>query len=325
MRNLGVRLAMAVGIGAGLLIAAPAVAGTRIERHLALEPGGRLIVESDIGDVAVRGDAASGAAVLLTSDRDDLEKDYEMAFEARPGEAQITIKRRHSGAWLSWSGWNHRQEATAIRVSVPRTTAARVRLRGGDIDVSGLAGAAELRSSGGSIAIHDLTGKVDARSSGGNLEARNIHGDAHLESSGGNVGAIAVAGGVDAASSGGNLHLEQVAGDVRGRSSGGDVTVQAAGGRVIASSSGGEVRVSFAAGNARGGEISSSGGGVKVRVDPAVGLTLDAYSSGGSVECSLPVTVQGKLSAHHLKGVLKGGGERLMLRSSGGGVHLDRL
>lgn len=112
---------------------------------------------------------------------------------------------------------------------------------------------------------------------------------------------------------------------MRAESSGGGVTIRGAGGRVAASSSGGPVAVSFAAGNARGGDIDSSGGGVEVRIDPAVGLDLDAATSGGSVACDLPLTVQGKMSRHSLRGVLHGGGERLHVRSSGGGIRIVAL
>src|ERR1700687_5008247 len=78
-------------------------------------------------------------------------------------------------------------------------------------------------------------------------------------------------------------------------------------------------------GMAPGGDTGSSGGGVEVRVDPAVGLDVDAATSGGSVSCDLPVTVQGKISRHSLRGVLHGGGERLHVRSSGGGIRIGPL
>jgi hypothetical protein len=317
-------MAVAAGLGIAALAAGPAHGETRIEKHLALAPGGRLIVKSDVGSVVVRGDAASGAAVVVTSDRDDLEKEFEMSFDAAPGQAQVIIKRRgHGSSWFG--GWQHWRGRVEIAISVPRATAASVHTSGGRIEASGLEGDAELRSSGGSVVAHDLAGKLDAESSGGAVEVRDLRGDLHLSSSGGAVRATSVRGAVEARSSGGSVHLEQVAGDVRADSSGGGVTVRGAGGRVAASSSGGPVAVSFAAGNAHGGDIGSSGGGVEVRVDPAVGLDVDAATSGGSVSCDLPVTVQGKISRHSLHGVLHGGGERLRVHSSGGGIRIAPL
>jgi hypothetical protein len=322
----GWRLA-AAGLGAAALVAG--TAGTaqgavRIEKHLALAPGGRLLVSTEIGSVVVRGDAASGAAVVVTSESDDLDRDYELTFAATPGQAEVIIKRRHAHV-LSWfEGW-HWRGRVEVAVSVPRATAASVRASGGRVEVSGLEGDTELSSSGGSVVAHDLAGKLVARSSGGRVEVSDLRGDLHLSSSGGGVRATSVRGAVEAESSGGSVHLEQVAGSVRAGSSGGSVTVRGAGGRVEASSSGGPVAVSFAAGNAHGGDIESSGGGVEIRVDPAVALDVDASTSGGSVSCDLPVTVQGKVSRHSLRGMLHGGGQRLHVRSSGGGIRIASL
>ena len=319
------RMALAAGVAAGMLAAAaPARADLRIEKHLALAPGGRLIVKSEIGSITVRGGAASGAAVLVTSDRDDLERTYVLRFEEIPGGAQILIERRsHGWSWFGgWSGWRGR---VAIAVSVPRATAASVHASGGRVEVSGLDGDTDLGSSGGAVIANDLAGKLAARSSGGAVEVRDMRGDVHLSSSGGAVRAFAVKGAVEARSSGGRVELQDVAGNVHAGSSGGGVSIGGAAGRVDASSSGGSVRVSFSPGNAHGGDIWSSGGGVEVHLDPAVGLNLDASASGGSVYCDLPVTVQGKISHHSLHGVLKGGGEPLHLRSSGGGVRIGSL
>jgi hypothetical protein len=316
--------ALVIGIAAGTLAAAPAHAELRIEKHLALAPGGRLIVKSEVGSVTVRGDAASGAAVVVTSDRDDLEHTYELRFEEIPGGAQIVVERRYHG-WLWFGGWQGWRGRVAIAVSVPRATAASVHASGGRVEVSGLEGETDLSSSGGAVIANQLAGKLAARSSGGAVEVRDMRGDVHLSSSGGPVRAFAVRGAVEARSSGGGVEIQDVAGNVHAGSSGGSVSIGGAAGRVEASSSGGSVRVSFSPGNAHGGDIGSSGGAVEVHLDPAVGLNVDASASGGSVYCDLPVTVQGKISHHSLHGVLKGGGELLHLRSSGGGVRIGGL
>jgi hypothetical protein len=316
--------AVALGLGGGLLAAAPVQGDTRIEKHLALAPGGRLIVRTDVGSVVVRGDAASGATVVVTSDRDDLQKDYELTFDSTAGQAQVVVKRRYSG-WSWFGDWGLWRGRTEIAVSVPHATSASVQASGGRIDVSGLEGQTDLGSSGGSVHVRDLAGKLDAHSSGGRIEASDLRGDAHLRSSGGGVHATSVRGTVVAESSGGSVRLERISGDVHASSSGGGVSVRDAGGRVGAFSSGGSVVVSFAPGNAHGGDIGSSGGGVEVRLDANVSLDLDASSSGGSVTCDLPVNAQGKVSRHALHGSLRGGGERLHLRSSAGGVRIAAL
>ncbi len=132
-----------------------------------------------------------------------------------------------------------------------------------------------------------------------------------------------VRGDVRADTSGGSIRIENVDGGIVADTSGGMIRIQGAGGHVSADTSGGSVSVGFAQGNSSGGEISTSGGGVTVTVDPAANLDIDAASSSGSVSSDLPVTVRGTISKKALHGTLNGGGATLRLRSSGGPVRIE--
>ena len=315
--------ALVLGLGSGMVAAAPVHAAIRIERQLELAPRGQLIVRSSVGAVIVRGDSASGAAVLVTADRDDFEKYYELQFSASPGRVEVVVKRRGPSVSLpfAWLGWRGRAQ---VSVSAPRATSVSVHTGGGRIEASGLEGEIELGSSGGPVVAHDLAGALDARSGGGRVEVHDVRGGLSVRSSGGGVSASSVEGAVEVESGGGRIHLERIGGSLHARSSGGGVTVRDVGGWVEAFSAGGPVVVSFAAGNARGGDIKSGGGGVEIFLDPAAGLELD--TAGGSVACDLPVTVRGKISGGQaVRGVLRGGGELLRIRSSGGGIRIAAL
>jgi hypothetical protein len=60
-----------------------------------------------------------------------------------------------------------------------------------------------------------------------------------------------------------------------------------------------------------------------VTLDPSVGLEIDASTSGGSVTSDLPITLRGEADKHSLRGSLGGGGERLVLRASGGPIRIQ--
>jgi DUF4097 and DUF4098 domain-containing protein YvlB len=83
--------------------------------------------------------------------------------------------------------------------------------------------------------------------------------------------------------------------------------------------------VSFAKGNAHGGKIESSGGGITVGVDPNVDLAIDASTSGGSVRSDIPVKIVGKVSGSRIKGTLGKGGATLYVHTSGGSVSIGPL
>lgn len=286
-----------------LLIAAPALADFRLERELALEPGGRLELDTDSGEVRVRGTNRSGVAVLVTSPRSaaDIEEAFDLQFDASEGRVLIRMKRRDH-RWFNSDRSNLRFE-----IEVPSRIDLDVETSGGRIDVSQIEGRVDLETSGGRVDLERITGEVDAHTSGGGMEAIDIDGRARLRTSGGRV------------------EVERITGDLVAGSSGGSIEVRDAGGVVEASTSGGPITVSLARGNASGGSLSTSGGGVTVYIDPQVGLDVDASTSGGSVTLEVPVTVRGRLSRRSVSGTLNGGGPTLRVRSSGGSIRVRPL
>ena len=162
-----------------------------------------------------------------------------------------------------------------------------------------------------------------AETSGGSIHLRDIKGKSRVETSGGGIEAMNLEGSLNAETSGGSIALERVSGDIHAHSSGGGIHIREAGGRVDADTSGGSIEASFSRGNARGGTLESSGGGITVSVDPSVSLAIDAH--GNSVSSDLPLTVQGEFSRGSLRGTLGRGGENLRLRTSGGSVKIQAL
>ncbi|HEV8583050.1 MAG TPA: hypothetical protein VGX68_28615 [Thermoanaerobaculia bacterium] len=286
----------------GFLTAAPAAAKFHRQQKLDLAPGGELLVEAAGGSVTVTGGAADGGTVVITSTRDDIEDRYSFEVTSEPGRARVISRRR--GGWSQGFGWNSSGNLH-FDVRVPRATRVDLKSSGGGIRVSGLKGNARVRSSGGGLRIADIAGDIDASSSGGGVEVKQVSGDVRVSSSGGGVDVTQVNGNVDASSSGGGVHVDGV------------------GGKVTADSSGGSVSAVLAEGNAAGGSLSSSGGGVRVAIARDTRLSIDAYSSGGSVSCELPVERSGKQTRTTLRGDLNGGGSVLKLRSSGGGIRID--
>jgi len=293
----------ACAIAALVAASAAEAAGYRMEKRLAMAAGGEFSLRSEAGSVDVVGGEGSEARVVVTSDRDDFARLFEVRFDdSDPARVEVTIERRGTAPFKWFGGWSG---DARVAVELPRAAAAEIHASGGSVELSGLDGRVRAESSGGHLFAERLGSDVALSSSGGGVEVRDVGGSARLRSSGGSV----VASGVR--------------GDLEASSSGGGVRVTGAGGEVVASSSGGPVKVEFAPGNGRGGSIGSSGGGVEVRVDPAAALDIDAHSSGGGITCDLAVTVRGKISRSSLRGQLNGGGAVLKLRSSGGGIRIE--
>lgn len=88
-------------IAAGLLaMAAPAWAGSQIEKTLKLDPGGKFVLEADEGSVDIVGSDQTGASVVVTSYRDDLEKEVDLKFEEDAAMVHVSLMIRSFRGWM---------------------------------------------------------------------------------------------------------------------------------------------------------------------------------------------------------------------------------
>ncbi len=296
-RTLGVMVAAL----ALLAIAVPAAAESRIEKNLELQPGGRFTLESEVGSVTVTGSSRSGAHIVITSDRVDLNAELEFTFTSVGGWASVTARRKKDE-----STWSHSISAH-FEIEVPTETRTEVRTGGGSITLSGLRGDSDVKTSGGPIEVTGLNGNLEAHTSGGPIRLREVTGDAHVATSGGPIDVDALDGNLEAHTSGGGIRINKVSGYVE------------------AKSSGGPIHATYSPGNRHGGVLETSGGSIEVAIDPSANLNLDASTSGGSVSSDLPVRVVGTVSHSSMRGSIGSGGEELRLHTSGGSIHIRAL
>jgi len=316
MNRLALPTALAI---AGLaLVAAPAGADTRIEKELKLAPGGEFRLETDLGAVTVTGSPDSGAHIVVTSRRKDLDDLLSFRWEEGAGSATVIAKKKHPFNWFSDHG-----DHVEFEVRVPTETRLSIDTSGGAIKISNLKGTARLDTSGGGIKVSSLTGDLNAQTSGGSIDLRDVTGKIRVETSGGGIEGVNLDGPVHAESSGGSIEIQKVTGDVDASTSGGGIRIADAGGRIQADTSGGSIEASFTKGNSRGGTLETSGGGIEVSVDPDADLSIQA--SGNSVKTDLPLRVQGEIGRGRLTGSLGKGGNTLRLHTSGGSVRIQSI
>ncbi len=300
-----------------LIFSRSTLAEYRTEKNLKLEPGGRFTIDSSAGSVTITGTSESGARIVVTSNRDDLEDLFDLQFDEGAGEVRVTAHKKHTFGLP-----NHLRVHFDVRV--PAETQVDVKTGGGSVEISQLKRDADLNTSGGSINVSDLAANLKAHTSGGSIELKRVRGDARIDTSGGGIEGNSLAGSIEARTSGGSVEFDEVKGDLLAHTSGGSIRIENAGGKVDAHTSGGSVEVGFAKGNARGGEVGTSGGGVRVALDPAVNLNLEASTSSGAVTMdNLQVTVTGTISTSHLSGKIGSGGETLRVHSDGGPVRIE--
>ncbi|MEA2464715.1 MAG: hypothetical protein QOJ98_2462 [Acidobacteriota bacterium] len=316
MRRL-IPLALVLGLATSVF-----AADDVIRRGFKVSEGGTLRLKADIGNIKVVS-GGTGVAVEITRKADGRrgqERLAEHKIELRQEGNDVVIDDDLDGEKWRWSWSNDYEVQWNIRIPARYNV--------------------ELHTSGGSIELADIGGTVDADTSGGSISTGRLGGNSRLNTSGGSIRIGGGNGTVDARTSGGSIDIGETTGRVEARSSGGSIKIGRSGGEVIAKTSGGGIRIEGAAGavdaDTSGGSIhanltrqptaasslTTSGGSVTIVLSRGIGADLDAKASGGSVSSDVPITVQGTMEEDELRGKINGGGPKLVVRASGGGVRV---
>jgi Putative adhesin len=300
-----------------------------ITKTIPVQPGGRLVMDVSPGPIEVKttGDSQIVVEISRKAERvdasraEELLRNHEVTFEHLGNNLTIRAKVRNEG----WKLWRRSGLKVRYVVSIPSEFNVDLKTSGGGITVGDLRGEVRVNTSGGGLRIGKIEGPVIGNTSGGGISLAGCNGKAEIKTSGGGIDIGSGAGSITADTSGGSIEIGNFVGDVYLRTSGGRITAESVEGSIDASTSGGPVDVALKGQPKKDCRLSSSGGGITVELEENIALDIDAEASGGSVTCDLPVTVQGKLDKGRLKGTLNGGGQALIVQTSGGGIHLRKL
>jgi hypothetical protein len=282
-------------------------AESRIEKTLKLAPGGKFVLDSQAGGVEVTGTARDGVRVVITSAADDLAEKWVFEIQEIDGEARLIAKRKDSEKSSWFGGWMSSERSPKFAVEVPTRA---------DVEVD---------TGGGSVVVRGLDGAVSVDTSGGSILVEKIRGNARLDTAGGSIKVDNLDGSVLADTSGGSIKIAGVTGDIKADTSGGSISLDGIAGIVDADTSGGSISATFTKGNNRGGRLETSGGSIRVGLDPAIDLRIDAEASGGGVSSDLELTSTTTKTRSHLSGAFGKGGPVLRVETSGGSIRIEPL
>jgi len=144
--------------------------------------------------------------------------------------------------------------------------------------------------------------ELAARTANGGVSLTGARGKAVLETTNGTVAVAGFEGTLELETTNGNIEARHVAGAVRAETTNGGVDVEL-------------FRLD--------GDLSlaSTNGGLTVRLPRDVRATVDAGTTNGTVRTDLPVTAE-TTGSRHLRGTLNGGGPRLRLSTTNGGIRI---
>jgi hypothetical protein len=212
--------------------------------------------------------------------------------------------------------------SVSYTVTVPADASVRARTGSGSQRIEGVRGGVHTSTGSGSIVLRDTGGPLTASTGSGSIAADDVNGSFHATTGSGSIRATGIAGPITARTSSGGIEVMQTGnGAVEISSSSGTVRARGIKGALRASTTSGGLNVE---GEPVGEwHLGSSSGSVRVDVPDGAAFDLDASSSSGSIDLGMPVSVVGVQGRRSLRGSVKGGGPRLYVRTSSGGIHID--
>lgn len=305
-----------VAVWIGILVAGVLSASAETEDHLqksfTVSPGGKLVMDVNVGSIEITASERKDVAIEVFrkaeargfggADREKAElQKHEVTFTQEGNNVTVRAQRQKDAPRVNNMSLNFRYV-----ISVPAKFDAEIKTRGGGIKIADLNGELKAHTSGGSLKFSGIRGLIDGHTSGGSIELAGSAGKTTIKTSGGSI------------------KVRKHKGDVFARTSGGSISVDEVDGQVQASTSGGSVNASLVkpVGECR---LETSGGGITVAVPASAALDVDAKTSGGSVQSELAVATNAEKKRSALQGKLNGGGTPLVLRTSGGSIHLKKL
>jgi DUF4097 and DUF4098 domain-containing protein YvlB len=307
------------------------VAGDTIEKSFQVKPGGKLVLETDIGSIEVYSrntntlevEVIQEAKTASSRRAERILEDFEVSFRQSGDTVYVTGEYKQDSLSRFWNNIG-RYVRVKYQVTLPQEFNIDLKTRGGSISVDDLKGDVQSKTSGGSLAFSRIEGPVYGRTSGGSIRLASCTGNADVKTSGGSISLGDVRGDVIAHTSGGSIKVGRAKGSVDIHTSGGGIQVEEVMGTIKARTSGGSITAFISEQPESDCSLTTSGGSITVHLADKIGVDLNARASGGRVYTEFQVMVSGEISKSSLKAKINDGGPELYLYTSGGSIYIKK-
>lgn len=127
-------------------------------------------------------------------------------------------------------------------------------------------------------------------------------------------------GAVSARTGSGDIEIERAGGGLDARAGSGDIRAEAVGGAIRVQVGSGDVDVAqISKGDV---DVRTGSGDVALRLPADAAIDLTAHTGSGSIDTALPVQLQGKRRRNRLEGTVRGGGNRVDIKTGSGSIRI---
>lgn len=269
----------------------------RIERTFSVQPDGKLVLDTDEGNVTMIGsDSNELRVVVLASGSSDRLKKFKLDFHQDDNTVNVIGRRKAKFRFFDIHYFDIRFE-----IQLPKHFNIELQTAGGNIVARNVEGNFHGKTSGGEVDLEELDGEIDVTTSGGNIQIRHSKGTFTLYTSGGDIVGKSVVGPMNVETSGGNILLSETDGQITASTSGGNIKVEA--------------------NDNKGIDLSTSGGNIRITLPKSISANVDAKAFGGEVSCEFELA--GTIKEGKMKGKINGGGNPIKAETSGGNIALN--
>ena len=196
-----------------------------------------------------------------------------------------------------------RHVSISYQITVPADTTVQAHSGSGSLGVEGVRAEVQAQTGSGEIRVRDVGGRSRVQTGSGGIRAENVAAPFYAHTGSGDIEAeLTGSGDVDVQTGSGGIRLRGVKGGLCARSGSGDLTAD------------GSVGSPWS--------LQTGSGSIRLAVGTGNGFNLDVHTSSGSIHSDLPITVQGSLGRHELKGTVRGGGPEVEVSSGSGDVDI---
>jgi len=215
-----------------------------------------------------------------------------------------------------------RNISISYEIVVPAETEVHANTGSGNVRVEGTRGALDAQSGSGSLELRQIGGSVRAHTGSGNVTIEDIQGSAKVHTGSGSIRAERVSAGFDGETGSGGIELHATGpGAVRAEAGSGNVELHGISGSLNAQTGSGTIE---AEGAPEGPWVAHTGSGsVRLRLPQQASFELDAHTGSGRINANHPVTVQGTMGRHDMRGKVGNGGVPVEVHTGSGNIDID--
>lgn len=253
-----------------------------------MPPGGRLSVENVNGPVEITGWDQDRIEINGTKYASTKEALSRMKVETHNTSGMFEIRT------VGPEGWSSRMNGgVRYRIRVPRKTRLeRIQSTNGSLTAASIEGPVKMRTTNGAIKLDDVKGEAEAVSTNGSIRATGVHGRFAASTTNGSV----------------DLTAEDLEPGASNR----------------IKSTNGSLNLTLRSAKINDIDASTTNGAISLRMPAAVNVRLRASTSSGRISTDFPVDKLIDSRRRHLDASLGTGGPLMELRTTNGGIRIEK-